>query len=807
MRVLELSDTEGAAAYAGKLFARWGGEVIRVESPQRLSPKRSLDLYLNGGKQRFLAEFREERDREAIGRLAASCDMLITDVSAADQRDFGLLNLGGDSGPAVRVSITPFGLSGPYADYPATNATLLALGGYSFFMGDAGRPPLTMPGNYPLYQAGGYAYVAGLASAIASARTKGESALIEVSILETLVSLHQMTDTRWIDGGHIRRRRGSSMEVAGNTLLPVKDGWVGISVGQQFWAPFATMIGRPDVAQPGHPMAAAASRANLIDEVIAMATEALSDWPAERVFFEGQQKWRVPLGRLLDMKGVLEDGHLAARGFWRPIVEEDGTELPGVLTAGSPFTFGGEERPVERAPQRPRPLDSVALDALAPSRPTANSAALQSHRAAAVPARVARPLEGVRILDLTRIWAGPVAGRILGDLGAQVIKIEEANGRGPRDALRGANGYQAGVEPWEPWNHQSLFNKLNRNRQSICLDLKQPEGRELFLRLAGVCDVVLENFSARAMDRLGLGYEQLRAANERVILVPMPAYGKRGPYRDFIGLGPSVEPLSGLPSLMGYPGGEPKATAKAVADAIAGVAGAIAVLTALDRRERTGLGAEVDLSQHEGVVAMIGEYIIDRQLTGFEPERVGNWHADYAPHGIYRCQGEDDWIAIAARNEQEWATLAGIAAQGWESDPRFSTSAGRLRNREPLDQAIEGWTCQREKLGLMAELGNAGVPAGAVLNAAEYLADPHLNSRGYYADVKHPVTGVHRYDGSPLTFHAGKLVTRGYEEWLPPPRLGEHNWALLDGLLGMSEAEYQGLVARGVLKDRPPAAV
>ena len=811
MRVLELSDVEGAAAYAGKLFARWGSEVIRVESSARLTPERALDLYLNGGKQRLSADYRLPADREAIDQLAATCDIFLTDADARDVRQFGLLALGSSgvsSGPAVRVSITPFGLSGPYADFPATPATLLALGGYTYFMGDPDRAPLTMPGNYPYYQAGGYAYVAALAAALRAARDPDcPPTSIEVSILECLVSLHQMTDTRWIDGGHVRGRHGSSMEVAANTMLPVKDGWVGISVGQQFWAPFAKMLGRPEVAEPGHPMASAVGRANQISEVAELVTEAFKDWPADRVFSEGQGTWRVPLGRLSDLAGVLADPHLEARNFWRPIVGEDGNDLPGLCTPGSPFRFAGAPQPTEYGPLQTGVLNFDLLTVphetergALPATRAAERAGLDSHSNGRA---LARPLAGIRVLDLTRIWAGPAAGRMLADLGAHVIKIEEATGRGAAEVPRGSNGYQSGGEPWEPWNHQSLFNKLNRNRESICLNLKKSGGRELFLRLVAVSDVVLENFSARAMGRLVLGYDQLRAANERIILVPMPAFGKTGPYCDFIGLGPSVEPLAGLPSLMGYVGGDPKTSAKAIPDAIAAVAGAVAVLTALERRERTGMGMEVDLSQHEGAVASIGEYFIERQLGGVEPVRFGNGHPRFAPHGIYRCSGDDNWIAIVARDDAEWSALLTCAEQRWAADQRFATTEARREHRDALDSAIESWTAGKDKFSLMDELATAGVPAGAVLKAPEYLADRHLQERGYFADVRHPETGIHRYDGSPLVFHAADRAARGYESWLPPPKLGEHNWTVLHELLGMGEAEYQQLIEQGVLAGRP----
>ncbi len=792
MRVLELSDQEGAAAYAGKLFARWGAEVIKAEAPDRPPPAPAEDLYLNGGKRRITADRRTAAGRARLGRVAAHCDVLLTDLPATEVLDRELLRLGGPLTPLVRVSITPFGLTGPYAHYPATEATLLALGGHTFLMGDPGREPLTMPGHYTAYQAGTVAYIAALATVLQARREQAPTPrTVEVSMLECLVGLHQMTDTMWLANGHVRSRHGNRFETSAGTILPCKDGWFSMSLLQQFWLPFALMLGRPDLVE-GHEFSTNAGRLEHRGAFEALVQQTFADWPKMKVFIEGQETWRVAVGYVATLADCLADRHLLARDFWRSLADASGPDA-ALRVPGSPFRFVGEPPPPERAPRRPGADDAGLAEPLAqPEAPHTQSA-----RSDAAPTR---PLAGIRVLDLTRVWAGPLAARILADLGADVLKVEAPTGRGPATVPAGTGTYAAGGQLAEPWNQQPLFNKLQRNRRSLCVDLKTGAGRELFLRLVAVSDVVIENFSVRALPSLGLGYEQLRAANPAIIYVAMPAFGGDGPYRDYIGYGPSLEPMIGLTALMGYGDDEPRITATALVDPMAGVAAAAGTLTALERRDRTGLGSYIDLSQYEAGLALVGEAFLEYQRTGREPRRLGNAHATIAPHGVYRCQDPDDWIALAARGEDEWRALCRVAGRGWESDPRFADQTARLAHRAKLDAAITAWTAGQDKLALMHTLLAAGVPAGAVLASFEYLRDQHLDARGYFAALQHPVTGSQRYDGSPLRFDG----ERGYDAWLPAPRLGEHNVPLLCALLGYPEDEVVRLRDAGVIAERPP---
>jgi crotonobetainyl-CoA:carnitine CoA-transferase CaiB-like acyl-CoA transferase len=778
-RVLELSEREESAAYCGKLLRRWGAEVIRAEPPARPAPGEAVDRYLNGGKRRVALDYRAPADLERLRALAASCDLVVTDAPARDVEQYGLLELGGGA-PAATVSITGFGLSGPYRDFEAVPATLLALGGHSWLMGDPGRAPLTMPGRYAYYQAGTFAYVAAIAALLSSERARQ----IEVNVFEALVSLHQFTDTMLYSGGVQRSRHGNRWQnLCPTSLLPCADGWYGVNILERFWPSFALMIGHPEFTDD-HPFATNGGRMEHEDEVEAVIEAALGDRPKAELFREGQETWRVPIGAALSTQDLLEDRHLLERDFWQPLGDS------GLRTAGSPFRFVGEPPPLEAEVEAP---GATAVDAIAES-------ASESSRSARVEGGAARPLAGTRVLDLTRIWSGPLAARILGDLGAEVIKIEAPLGRGPATATEQARmtNPEAGAE--RHWNKQALFNKLQRNREGLAIDLKTERGHEIFLRLVAQSDVMIENFSARAMPGLGLGYQALREANPRIVYLTMPAFGRDGPYRDYVGLGPSIEPSTGLTAVMGYSNDEPRVTAKAITDAMAGTAAAAAVLTALERRRRTGEGAFLDLSQHEVGVAILGEYMLARQLDGAEPERVGNSHPQYAPHGVYRCAGEDEWIALAARDGAEWAALCAEAGAGWETDLRFASMEGRRDHRAELDAAIEGWTAGLEKRALMTALQARGVPAGAVLKPEEWTVDPHLEARGYFTQLVHAEMGQTKSDGSPLVFEGD----RGYEQWRAAPTLGGDNAAVLSRVLGMSSSEIAELEAQGVIMDHPP---
>jgi crotonobetainyl-CoA:carnitine CoA-transferase CaiB-like acyl-CoA transferase len=753
-RVLEISDDEGAAAWCGQLFVRAGFEVIKVESAGRRRPDRAGEVFLNAGKARVRAEL----GSTDLSELAAGCDVVVTDASSADTRRHGLLDLPA----AVVVSVTPFGLTGPYADWAATDATLLALGGHTFLSGDAGRAPLTMPGRYPSYQAGNFAFVAAGSSLLA-----GAPARIEISVLECLATLHQFTDTMWTEDRIIRSRHGNRWaNLHPITLLPAPDGWFLVNVTPNFWTAFTKMIGREDLSGD-HPWSVSENRVRDADEIDEVILAALGSWPKERVFREGQGTWRVPTGYLQTIREVLDDPHLAERRFWQ---RADGP----VVVPGSPYRFHPNDGPAGQ------PAGPVTVSTPGPG-PAGGP-----------------PLRGLRVLDLSHVWSGPLGARLLADLGADVIKVEALDRR-PAAPVPGADPGAEVAPGLQPWNRQPLSNKLNRNRRSLALDLKTPQGRDIFLRLAERADVVLENFSARVLPSLGLSHEVLARRNPRLIHVAMPGFGLSGPYAPYVAYGPSTEPMTGLGAVMGYSDEEPRVPATAVLDAMSGVLASVAAIHALLARQQSGVGCLVELSQHESGILYQGEHLVRCQLEGREPHRLGNADAACAPSGIYRCAGDDDWIAIAARTEEQWRALATVAAAGWPEDDRFADIKARLAHREALDSAVEGFTRRWDKIELTAALQQAGVPAGAVLSAPEWLSDPHLQARDYYSNLADADRGPRLSDGLPVLINGN----RDRDWWRRAPMLGEHNREILQEL-GFAASDIRALEERGVIGDRPP---
>ena len=403
------------------------------------------------------------------------------------------------------------------------------------------------------------------------------------------------------------------------------------------------------------------------------------------------------------------------------------------------------------------------------------------------------PLRGTRILDLTHVWAGPLGTRILADLGAAVVKVEAPMGRGPRQYKGGLplGGWLGGAPPAEPWNVNAIFVKLQRNKRSLALDLKTPAGRGAFLELVAVADVVIENFSARAMPELGLGYEALAAANPHIVYVTMPGFGASGPYRDRVAFGPTVEPMSGLTAVMGYGPEEPRNTAMALMDPITAVNAAAAVVDALRRRERTGKGALVEMSLHEGGVAFCGPWLLEHQLGG-DIRALGNRHPRMAPHGVYRCAGDDAWVALACRDVADWRALCRLLP----GLPASADLAARIASHDAIDVALAAWTRCRAKQQAAEELQAAGVPAGPVNITPDMTADPQVRARGFFVPLEPGPTPM---PGNPV-----KMAGIDSADWTPCPRLGADNRAVLADWLGYDAARIDALEAAGVLVDKPP---
>ena len=412
------------------------------------------------------------------------------------------------------------------------------------------------------------------------------------------------------------------------------------------------------------------------------------------------------------------------------------------------------------------------------------------------------PLSHVRAAVLTQAWAGAYTTRLLSDMGADVIQVESLEridpwrgGYPPR--LSGT--YPNGDPGDRPFDRNAAYNSVNTGKRAITLDLNHPEAMDAFLELVSISDIVAENFSGRVLPNLGLEYPVLREANPGVILLRMPAYGASGPYANYMGNGGTIEPMSGISSLLGYDGGPPMNSGVMHTDPFAGLMGMASLMIALRHRARTGQGQEIDLSQQETSISLIADKMMEYGMSGATPPRRGNRGDRMAPHDNYRCRGEDSWVAIAVRSDDEWARMTRVmGSPKLASDPRFSDLRGRMANIRELNAIVSEWTRDKDAYEVAEALQAESIPSAPVLKAAELLDNPQLAARGFFETLEREDTGPLPYAGV-----AWKLSETPGRLGGPPPGLGRHSEEVLRELLGMPNAVIEDLVLRGITGDTP----
>jgi crotonobetainyl-CoA:carnitine CoA-transferase CaiB-like acyl-CoA transferase len=399
-----------------------------------------------------------------------------------------------------------------------------------------------------------------------------------------------------------------------------------------------------------------------------------------------------------------------------------------------------------------------------------------------------KPLDGIRVADFTWVWAGPFCSLQLAHLGAEVIRVESASRTCVTRLLPPWPDGQPGV------NRSGYFNQYNQGKRSLALNLKDPAAIEVAHDLVRASDVVVENFAAGVMERMGLGYDTCRRLRPDVVMISLSGYGATGPESEYVSYGPAQVPLSGFSSVTGYRGWRPMHIGISYGDPTAGLQGAVAVLAALIHRRRTGAGQYIDLSQWESTMALLPEAILAYTMTGRAPERDGNHDPLWAPHAVYRCAGEDRWVSIVVADEAEWHALATVIERDLASDPRFAAAASRKENEDALDEAIAAWCASRTPEEVRDVLQRAGVAAFPVMTNKDLHEDPHLGARDYFVELPHPEVGVRRHMGIPYNLQGTPLRV-----WRAAPCFGEDtDWVLRD-VLGYDEDRIARLRAAGTL--------
>ncbi len=398
----------------------------------------------------------------------------------------------------------------------------------------------------------------------------------------------------------------------------------------------------------------------------------------------------------------------------------------------------------------------------------------------------------LRVLDISMGWAGPLVGQMFAEMGADVIKVEDTH---HFDWWRGS--LSMAPPEMQPIERAAVFNTANRGKRGVTLDLASARGIEILKRLIEVSDILVENFSPGVMDRLGLAYQSVSAINPRLIMISMPSFGSDGPECNARGYGNTVEAMAGVTGQTGYHDGDGQryTLSNALGDPVGGLHGVFALMVALRERERTGRGQLIELAQVESLIPFVADAMLDFQFTGKVPPARGNRHREHAPHGIYRCAGDDNWIALACETDDQWRSLA--HAFGID-DQRFATASERKANEDALDAELSRAIGPLNADDCLARLRDAGVLAAPVNPASAVMADPQIQSREYFVAIDRAVVGTHLYPGA-----VARIPETPLRADTPAPLLGEHNRQVFADTLGMTEAEVAELERIGVIGSNP----
>ena len=810
--------------YATKLLADFGADVIKVERPggdpgRGLGPfpgdvphpeKSGTFFYYNTNKRSIELDLRTEEGVVTFLALVDHADAVVESFrpGVLDKLGIGwnLLHMRRPDLPLI--SITNYGQDSPYRDYKGSELTLFAHAGEMYTMGIAEREPVTMYGTASLIESGAAAATMTFAAIMAS-REQGIGQHVDFSIADSHFCgadrRHVSTIAFEFSGRRtVRASRENRPALAG--VYPCADGYVEFSAASTRLDRFATMLGNPEWIQDPKWYV----RGALLDpENVAEIEGHFYGWLTERTkreIWTEARRAKVLCGPLFDMQELKTDSHFRDRGFWttaKHAVLGD-VEIPG--------------RPLQM-PKTPWSLRRSAplLDEHGPAI-RATIAQQRPAQVAARPDRPARlPLEGLRVIDLCVVWAGPFSTLLLGDLGAEVLKAENPHVMQPMTRgtmahvpkelaarLPAAAGGYPNNDPGErPWNYTPTFVQLYRNKKSFTVDLRTEEGKEIFGRIVAQSDAVVENNATETMEGLGITYDWLRKYRDDIIMVRIPAYGSTGPYNQARALGVHLESVMGHTLLRGHPDLDPSENSAIFSgDYLAGAQAALAVMMAVWHRNRTGEGQLIEIGQAENASGMLAQAFMDHALNGRVQVRRGNRSLyDMAPTGVYPCvsvgtteECGDRWIAITVSSDEEWRALkSAMGEPEWAADASFDTIPGRLAAHDLIDARLGEWTSQFDDYELFHRLQAAGVAAAPVLEGSRAFDDPHVMARNLYQpQTLHGGIGPYRFTSPFTRFPATPLTVRQ-----APVAMGEHNEYVYKQLLGVDDAEYQRLIDAG----------
>ncbi len=771
------------AELAARLLGDLGAEVIKLEPPQgsaarALGPVRagvSLSFAVrNAGKLGVALDLDDSADRARADELLAHSDVLIT--SCGEFAGHSVVEVAAAHSHLVVAAATPYGLTSPWADRVATDTVIAATSAMTTKAGLPTREPLPPPGQMPNDIASSMVAWAVLGALYQRTSTHAGQ-VIDLSINEAVAQCGDWS----LPNAAVRRDLGFPPYEVRNGSTPVypifrcRDGFVRLVVLSPIqWRAMRAWLGEPEYLQDpeyeGFPARLAIAEAVLNP----LYEELFADLSVEDVSEQAQARGIV-CTPVLDPRRVLTNEHLASRGTLADLAV-----APGVTARVSSgfFEFGGRRAgPATPAPAIGEHTEAVFADLG------------EARRGVPAPAP-SLPLAGLRVMDFGHGAVGVEAGKLFAEYGADVIKIET---RTHYDFIRVITGTEMGPS----------FASSNRSKRALGLDPATSEGRDLLHRLAKVSDVVIENNSTGVMDHLGIGYRDLSATNPAIVMTASQLMGSHGLWADWRGYGPSTQPPGGLAYLWSYEDSDaPAGTAAIFPDHFAGRLCALGALATLVGRARgTVPGGFVEVAQVEAVVGVLSDLLAAESIEPGSARPMGIHSERGTPSGNYRCAGEDQWVAIACRDDADWAALAALIGRPeLAADERFATLAARRANVAEIDTLIEAWTSTLGKLEAAERCQAAGVPAGPMFAAIELAESEHGQARGFGVEIDQPGVGKVTLEGVPFRASGFADPVEKAAPWL-----GEHTVGICEELLGLEPAAVADLIARRVLEVTPPA--
>ena len=812
VRVLDIS--EGVAGpFCAKLLGDLGADVVKIERPGTGDEARALGpfpdwaqdaatrretsaafFFLNTSKRSVVLDLDSAEGRETLSRLVQDYDVVVSGqtAEALDAAGIGYETLRGWNPAVILTTVSGFGSFGPLSHYESSHLVSCAVGGWCHLCGVPEREPLQVGGNVSETLAGAFAAAATQLAIVGRSR-HGRGDHIDTSVQQAVLAGAQIPTLMYEYRGLSPERYSSVGSGAGACyMLPTADGYIGLNaLTRPQWHMLCDFLGRKDIAEdPRYQSLSWVNPDERLEEVRAVFQEALADRTADQLFHEAE-KWRVPFGLVPDMAGMFSMPPHRHRGFIVPVehpvageVEMPGVPFRATATEPSPSRppLLGEhtDEVLSTLPAKPGPRSEGILLTRPKGAPLAPPGASSDHGNESNPL----PLEGVRVLDLSMFFAGPVCAQIAADAGADVIKVESIQRiDGWRGSASGGNG------ELPSWESSPYFNWVNRNKRDLTLNLTDPRGVEIVKTMAKDADILIENYTPRVMAKFGLSWETLREINPRLVMISLSGFGADSPWRDYVAFGMSTEQMGGFTHLTGYPDGDPLFTGTTGGDLFSGVMGANALFAALQHRDRTGVGQHIDFGQVEACSLYVGDAMTAWSLAGVDPGRVGNDHHHYPRQGVYPCR-DNRWIAISCKTQQHCRQLAELMGE-----PTIQEAGETTRD------CIAAWTAPQDHLALMQELQAAGIPAGAVMNGPELLADSQLAARNGLLLQDRPGLGPKHYPAQPYRFRRAH----------PPPNeraplLGEHASEILRDYAGLTDDDIAELIIDDVVGTVPIAA-